>query len=247
MALLHDCVCIAQARVIAGRKREPHICTIAFHEPTDGFVRLCLPFTAGRRVTVKRWTRFSFEGSRDGLGNDTRKESWRFGRITSVDGALNDRARFQLHKRILSHYRYERELNESRDSIGVLVPDRGFSLDRVDLNPSVSEDAKELERAQLLADQGLWYPQFKVFMRGHCRVDGQCRPFRKAVLAWDVYESIRSGRGDPLRAIYGYRNPYLIIGNLAAIRRAFMVIGVLSAPDGLIERCAINQQLSLVS
>ena len=53
-------------------------------------------------------------------------------------------------------------------------------------------------------------------------------------------------RSNPFQAIYGYRNPYFIIGNLATQRNAFIVVGVFSAPDGFIERNAINQQMSLL-
>jgi len=36
----------------------------------------------------------------------------------------------------------------------------------------------------------------------------------------------------------------LIVGNLAAQRNAFIVIGVLSAPNNAIDQFAINQQLA---
>ena len=67
------------------------------------------------------------------------------------------------------------------------------------------------------------------------------------VVAWDVYEAIRTGRSNPFQSIYGYRNPYFIIGNLATKRNAFIVVGVLSAPNGAIQRNAIHQQMSLLT
>lgn len=242
--MFDDCICIAQARVIAGRKKEPHICTIAFHEPSEQFMRFCLPFRKDCPSAVKRWTRFAFNGTKDNLGNDTRRETWHYGAIERIAGALSKKDQVYLHKKILSQYRYEHELHEDRASIGILIPDAGFRFWQEHLNPHDPEDAKELERSQLMQRQGIWYPDFKVFIKGHRQVDGSRKSFNKSVVAWDVYEAIRVGRTNPFQAIYGYRNPYLVIGNLVTQRNAFIVIGVLSAPDGLIERRAIFQQLA---
>lgn len=241
-----DCICIAQARVIAGRKKEPHICTIAFHEPTEKFMRFCLPFNKHRPAAVKRWTRFAFEGGKDDLGNDNRRETWHYGSVTGTSSTASKKEKDTLHGKILSQYKYEHELHESRSSIGILIPDHSIRFYQEHLNPRDPEDAKEIDRCRLMELQGIWYPDFKVFVKGHRMVDGQRKSFNKSVVAWDIYEAIRTGRTNPFQAIYGYRNPYLVIGNLVTQRNAFIVIGVLSAPDGLIERCAVAQQLSIV-
>jgi hypothetical protein len=244
--IFKDCVCLAQARVIAGRKKEPHICTIAFHEPTESFLRFCLPFQVNRAPAVKRWQRFTFEGDKDNLGNDNRRESWHYGSVLSRSGNVSRRDQTALHGKILSQYQYESELNEDRASIGVLIPMRGFKLWQEHLSPNNESDAKELERCRLMSDKGIWYPDFKVKAKGHRMINGKKMPFEKTVVAWDVYEAIRSERSNPFQAIYGYRNPYFIIGNLATQRNAFIVVGVLSAPDGFIESNAINQQMNLL-
>jgi len=244
--IFDDCVCIAQARVIAGRKKEPHICTIAFHEPSEQFMRFCLPFNKGRPAAVKRWTRFAFGGTKEDLGNDTRRETWHYGSIIRANGAASGKERVDLHGKILAQYRYEHELHEDRSSIGVMIPEPGFNFWQEHLNPHDAEDAKELDRCRLMEKQGIWYPDFKVFIKGHRSIDGTRKAFNKSVVAWDIYEAIRTGRTNPFQAIYGYRNPYLVIGNLVTQRNAFIVVGVLSAPDGLIERHAVSQQLSLV-
>lgn len=247
MQTFEDCICIAQARVIAGRKKEPHICTIAFHEPTESFLRLCLPFQLGRQTAVKRWQRFDFAGDKESLANDNRRETWHYGSILGRSTRTSQRDQTALHGKILRQYQYERELNEGKSSIGLLIPLRGFRLVQEHLSPNEASDAKELERCRLMAEKGIWYPDFKVKAKGHRMVDGAKKSFEKTVVAWDVYEAIRTGRSNPFQSIYGYRNPYFIIGNLASRRNAFIVVGVLSAPDGLIERNAINRQMSLLS
>lgn len=244
--IFNDCICLAQARVIAGRKREPHICTIAFHEPSELFLRFCLPFQVNRTPAVKRWQRFNFQGDKESLTNDNRRETWHYGSVLGKSATVSQREQTALHGKILRQYQYEHELNEERSSIGVLIPAKGFKLWQEHLSPNEPSDAKELERCKLMAEKGIWYPDFKVMAKGSRMVDGDKRSFKKTVVAWDVYEAIRTGRSNPFQAIYGYRNPYFIIGNLAAQRNAFIVVGVLSAPDGAIERSAINQQMSLL-
>jgi hypothetical protein len=244
--IFNDCICLAQARVIAGRKREPHICTIAFHEPSELFLRFCLPFQVNRTPAVKRWQRFDFQGDKESLTNDNRRETWHYGSVLGKSATVSQREQTALHGKILRQYQYEHELNEERSSIGVLIPAKGFKLWQEHLSPNEPSDAKELERCKLMAEQGIWYPDFKVMVKGSRMVDGDKRSFKKTVVAWDVYEAIRTGRSNPFQAIYGYRNPYFIIGNLATQRNAFIVVGVLSAPDGAIERSAINQQMALL-
>jgi len=244
--IFENCICLAQARVIAGRKREPHICTIAFHEPTESFLRFCLPFQLDRTPAVKRWQRFTFQGDKESLTNDNRRETWHYGSVLGRSIAATQREQTILHGKILRQYQYEHELNQEKSSIGVMIPARGFKLIQEHLSPNEKMDAKELERCKLMASKGIWYPDFKVKAKGYRMVDGVKRSFEKTVVAWDVYEAIRTGRSNPFQSIYGYRNPYFIIGNLAAKRNAFIVVGVLSAPDGAIEQNAIHKQMSLL-
>lgn len=245
MRTFEDCICIAQARVIAGRKKEPHICTIAFHEPTERFLRFCLPFRRDRPAGVKRWHRFSFLGGKEDLGNDTRGETWHYGSIVRTSTSIRERDKNALHAKILSQYRYERELNEECLSIGLLIPDQNLRLWQEHLNPQDPRDEKEIARRQLMDAKGIWYPDFRVRVKGHYMIDGKRKPFDKSVVAWDVYEALRTGRTNPFQAIYGYKNPYLIIGNLVTQRNAFIVVGFLSAPAGYLEKYALHQQMSL--
>ena len=249
MQTFEDCVCIAQARVIAGYKKEPHICTIAYQPTTDQFLRICIPFVQGRSPAIKRWRTFSFQGSKEDLANDNREESWNLMRLlTTSQQTISEKEKREIHCRILSNYRYECELNDQRDSIGLLIPIAdSLKFTREHLSLRRPDEAKELDRAQMLQQKGIWYPSFKVRVRGSYMRDGQRCNFNKQLIAWDVYEALRlGGSRDPFAAIDTYRNPYLIIGNLAAQRKAWVVVGVLSAPDGAIERHAIHQQLALV-
>lgn len=248
MQTFKNCVCIAQARVIAGRKRDSHICTIAFQPEQSRFLRLCIPYVPGRSPALRRWSCFDFEGTKDSLPSvDTREESWDAVSLTRgpVLKKLSDKR--QVHRALLAEYRYEGELNANRQSIGILIPEPkslDFSLRR--FNPHDPSDQKKLGHQQLMASKGIWFPPFEVRIKGSYRKDGQLKTFDKQLLAWDVYEALRNKEKgvDPFEVIYGYRNPYMITGNLPKQRNSFMVIGVLSAPCGAIEQCAINQQLS---
>lgn len=248
MARFDDCVCIAQARVIAGFKREPHICTIAYQPSSNQFLRLCIPFIQGQSPTIKRWRLFSFEGAKEGLANDTREESWQLTKLIGVSrDQITSRQQRDIHCQVLSSYRYETELNEQRDSIGLLIPvHETIRLIQDWLSPKSEDDAKELQRVALLKEKGIWYPSFKVRIKGKYMKDGKPKPFDKQVLAWDVYEALRcGGNRNPFAAIYNYRNPYMIIGNLATQRNSWVVVGILSAPDRAIQRHALNQQLAI--
>lgn len=249
MKTFDGCICIAQARVIAGYKREPHICTIAYHPDSDQFLRLCIPFVKGLSPTIKRWTVFSFEGTKEGLANDTREESWNLVRVLGRPSrTLTAKEKAAIHRCILSSYKYESELNDQRDSIGLLVPvpeTLRFTQER--LSARRDDERKELERSAMLKEKGIWYPGFKVKVSGSYMKDGKRSHFNKQLLAWDVYEALRlGGNRDPFAAIDRYQHPYLIIGNLATQRRGWVAVGILSAPPGAIEECALHQQLALV-
>lgn len=250
MPIFKGCICVAQARVIAGHKRDSHICTIAYQPEHSRFLRLCIPYVPGRSPALRRWSCFDFEGTKDTLPNvDTREESW--DAVSLVRGPVlkKDSDKRQVHRALLAEYRFEGELNANRQSIGVLIPEPkslDFSLRR--FNPHNPTDQKKLSHQQLMAAKGIWFPPFEVKVKGKYRKDGELEPFNKQLLAWDVYEALRNtDKGvDPFEAIYRYRNPYMITGNLPKRRNSFMVIGVLSAPDGAIDECAIHQQLALV-
>lgn len=249
MQTFENCVCVAQARVIAGRKREPHICTIAYQPSTSQFLRICIPFSLNRSPLIKRWSLFNFLGTKEGLGNDNREESWNLVDLQRLPAKpLTKKEKNAIHESILSEYKYECELNEDKDSVGLLIPiPETIQMRQEHLSWHREKDRKELERAEMLKQKGIWYPPFRVMVKGSYMKNGRRCNFDKSLLAWDVYEALRlGGNRNPFDSIYRFRNPYLIIGNLATQRRGWIVVGVLSAPDGAIDRCAINQQLAIV-
>ena len=234
--IYRDCVCIAQARVIEGKRKKAHICTIAYHQPSNQFLRVCLPFNKQHETGVRRWMRFSFEG--DKASTDTRQESVAFGALQSVGKRLSLVERQDMHQRILSHYKYEDELNQQRYSIGILLPVAGsLSFDLQNL------DERESEYRNLMAAKGLFFPDFKIYVSGKRTKDHN--PFRKQLLQWDVIEAIRKGI-DPFGAISAFKDPYIVMGNTPWVRNAFMAVSILSAPPKA-KLSAHNQQLTLIN
>lgn len=234
--IYHQCVCIAQARVIEGTRKKAHICTIAYHQPTDNFLRVCLPFNKQSETGIRRWMTFSFDGEK--TPSDTRHESVAFGSLLQVGKRLTNAQRIEIHSRILAHYKYEDELNEQRHSIGILLPIPGsISFELQDL------DDRESKYRRLMADKGIFFPDFNVYVKGRRTKDGN--PFRKKLLQWDVVEAIRKGI-DPFSAISSFRDPYIIMGNTPWVRNAFMAVSILSAPPRA-KQSAHNQQLTLLN
>lgn len=234
--IFKNCICIAQARVIEGKKKKAHVCTIAYHEPTDSFLRLCLPFEKGKETGIRRWHRFSFEGSQQAL--DTRAESYEFGKLISIDKQLSLSDRFTLHRKILSLYQYESELNDDRKSIGLLVPEPGSLRFR---RKPLTE--REQEYRLLMKKKGLFFPDYKIYITG--RSAQFKNRFDKQLVQWDLFEAIRKNV-DPFPALMSFKNPYIIIGNTPWKRDSFMAISVLSAPSGAVNH-AHFQQLTLVA
>lgn len=234
--IFDDCVCIAQARVIEGKRKRAHICTIAYHPRTDAFIRTCLPFAPSLETGVRRWSQFSFEGHKS--ASDTRAESFDFGRLLAVGPRVSEKNRADLHRKILSHYRYEEELNTERRSIGILLPQPGsLTFELGDL------DEREEGYRLMMLRKGIFFPSFKIYVCGRRTKDDN--RFRKQLLQWDVIEAIRKDV-DPFTALAGYRNPYIIMGNTPWVRNAFMAIALLSAPPTA-KQAAHSQQLSILN
>jgi hypothetical protein len=239
MQTFEHCICIAQARVIEGKRKKAHICTIAFHEPTNSLLRVCLPFNKSKESTIRRWDRFSFIAGKSDP-KDTRKESVSFGTMSKIFSKVPEKYRPAIHQQILAKYKDESQLNEQRESIGVLLFDK----------ESISFKTKPLlekdEKCRLLMQQkGLFFPDFRLYIRGK---SAQFKTtFEKQVLQWDFFEAIRKGR-DPQEAYKSFLEPYAIIGNTPWNRNSFMVVSILSAPKGCIKHScpqAFANQLTL--
>ena len=235
MQIFDNCICIAQARVIEGKRKKAHICTIAFHETSNSFVRICLPFDRSKESNIRRWNRFSFRGKAD--PSDTRLESFAFAELISVQGKINEEKKRAIHRKILQKYKHEKEYNESKQSIGVLL----FEPGSVRFKQKPLTDREE-EYRQIMADKGLFFPSFKLYISGK---SSQFKSrFEKQFVQWDFFEAIRKGN-DPLDAYNTFLEPYIILGNTPWKRDSFMAISILSAPLGY-KRFACEQQLSLM-
>ena len=234
MLIFKDCICIAQARIIEGSNTKAHICTIAFHEDTNSFIRTCLPFDRKNYTNINRWTRFTFEGNSS--DKDTRNESYIFARLLKVSSEIDNKTKREVHKRILQKYKHEEELNASKESVGILIFDKK-SLKFKKKELSVREEGYR----QLMQKKGLFFPNFKLYVSGK---SPQFKyRFEKQLVQWDFFEAYRKGR-DPVEIFFRqYREPYIILGNTPWHRDSFMAVSFLSAPEGFISY-AKNQQLS---
>ena len=234
MAVFRDCVCIAQARLISGRKTPPHICTLAYYPHEQRFLRVRLPFDGTLASNIRRWQLFSFEGEK--IANDVRKESLNFNRLIAIGSKISDSKRRALHKRILSSYKTHNEMNADRDGVGILIPKRGS------LRFTVKEQrTTEKNYRQNTSSAGIYYPDKEIYV--HCKAEQFKTESKKLLLAWDAIEAIRKGN-NPFSVYQSYKNPYMLVGNHYKNKTSFMVIGILSAPDGFIEY-AFSQQLAL--
>ncbi len=237
MTIFEDCICIAQARIIEGNNTKAHVCTIAFHEKTNSFIRTCLPFDGTNRSSIRRWSRFSFDGSSS--DKDTRDESYRFDRLLKIsDKIKDDKTKRKIHKKILQKYKHEEELNAAKESVGVLI----FEKETLRFKRKELSKREESYR-RLMQKKGLFFQELKLYVSGKSpNFKGR---FEKQLGQWDFFEAYRQGR-DPVEIFFQqYREPYIILGNTPWHRDSFMAVSFLSAPKGFIQY-AKNQQLTLV-
>ena len=117
------------------------------------FSGLCIPYIPGRSPALRRWSSFTFEGTKDTLPNiDTREESWDVVSLSSNAILKKDSQKRQIHRALLNEYKFEAQLNADRQSIGVLIPEPtslDFSLRR--FNPNNPKDQKKLGHQELMA------------------------------------------------------------------------------------------------
>jgi hypothetical protein len=234
MSSFKDCICIAQARLISGRKSPPHICTLAYYPHEHRFLRVRLPFDGTLASSIRRWQRFSFEGEK--IATDVRKESLGFVKLKALGSMVSDANKRELHRQILSSYKPESELNQNRDGVGILIPKPGS------LRFHVKQQCQQEEHyRQNTSAAGLYYPDKEIYVS--CRAGQFSGRSKKLLLAWDAIEALRKGN-NPFPVYEKYKHPYMLVGNHYKNKRAFMVIGILSAPAGFIDY-AFSQQLAL--
>ena len=154
-----DCVVIAQARVIEGKKTPPHICTIVWDLIDNNFIRITCPFSL-KEKPLKRWKRFSFLGDKQNIiPGDTREETWGINNFSLFPSKVNLKIaeKKEIHRKILmayANYNSEQRLHEDRKSIGILIP-RKSSLK---IYREICE--KEIERKKYMNKDGLYHSEY---------------------------------------------------------------------------------------
>ena len=236
-----DCVVIAQARVIEGKKTPPHICNIVWDLIDNNFIRITCPFSF-KEKPLKRWEKFSFWGDKVNIiPGDTREETWGINNssLRTDHIKLNTAEKNELHKNILnnySKYNSEQKLNEDKKSIGILIPRKSALKIYRELCP------KEVERKKQMNQDGLYHSEYvykitgKKLEKNIWFKNKEQKNFEKTLIARDIIEVERQRRYVDLNnIIHSYKNPYIIIGNTPFKRNAFVAIGILSAPEKYIE------------
>ena len=236
-----DCVVIAQARVIEGKKTSPHICTIVWDLIDNNFIRITCPFSL-KEKPLKRWKRFSFFGDKENvIAGDTREETWginNFNLFPSKED-LKVAEKKEIHKKILTayaNYNSEQKLHEDRKSIGILIPKKSS----LKICREICE--KEIERKKYMNKDGLYHSEYvykitgKKYEKHIWFKNKEEKSFEKTLIARDIVEAERQKRDSDLNnIIHSYKNPYIIIGNTPFKRNAFVAVGILSAPEKYIE------------
>tara|TARA_B100000424_G_C22856266_1_gene456476 strand:- start:34 stop:810 length:777 start_codon:yes stop_codon:yes gene_type:complete len=246
MKLFNNCVVIAQARPIKGKKVDSHICSILWDRISEQFIRITCPFSLERKA-MKRWDIITFLGDKDNvLNNDTRKETWGiYGNEYKIHkDKLTNKDKNQIHKDILKNYaKYdcENKLNKERKSIGILIPNR--STIKIYTNNTHTE--KEIETIKRMKEEGIYYSDYNYKIAGkkyeNKYIKSEEKYFDKTLVARDIIEAERQNRHKNINQIINnYKNPYIVIGNTPFKRNTFVAIGILSAPEKYIEDYALE-------
>ena len=246
MKLFNNCVVIAQARPIKGKKVDSHVCNILWDRISEQFIRITCPFSLERK-TIKRWDIISFWGDKKNvLNNDTRKETWGiYGNEYKISKyKLKNKEKDEIHKDILKNYaKYdcENKLNKERKSIGILIPKR--STIKIYTNNLHTE--KEMETIKRMKEEGIYYSDYNYKIAGkkyeNKYIKSEEKYFDKTLVARDIIEAERQNRHKNINQIINnYKNPYIVIGNTPFKRNTFVAIGILSAPEKYIEDYALE-------
>jgi hypothetical protein len=236
----NNCVVIGQARVIEGRKTEPHVCTLAINleakEEKDLLIRFCPVFDRKDYAFPKRWSHVSFVGTRDNKihKRDKRYSSWGIDEDYPFDTheKVSGSERNEIHKLLLNNFLPEEELNKQRRSIGVMLPIKSMEFKWVK-DESCERHHKNMD---------LYHPERKLMVTGKKNeLDGRLKRFKKTCVAWDVIEAYRKNN----KIILSHNNPYCVIGNVLSHPISWVVVAILSAPDGYIDKYAFKKEHQL--
>lgn len=217
-------VCIAQARVIGGNKKAPHICTISIDLDNGELIRTCLPFGSTSDMPVRRWS--IFEVTVEKLSADTRAESYFI--VESANNICGDKLtnseQKYMHTHLLNLATCEEQLIEDNKSIGIkLVKDLKLHF--------LSLDTKHKGIQRVMNNRySLWYSDKMLRVSGADIITQ--KSFNRLLLDWPFMEALRKNMTykDLRLAIDRMKHPYLITGTHVRRRKSFMAISVLSSP-----------------
>lgn len=234
-----DCVVIAQARVIEGKKTPPHICTIVWDLIDNNFLRITFPFSL-KETPLKRWKRFSFFGDKENIiAGDTREETWGINNsiLFTSNSKLNKAEQNEVHRKILTayaDYNSEEKLNNDKKSIGILIPKKS-SL-KIDKEICEKQMQKKKDMGKIYYSEYQYKITGKKYEKNIWFKNKEEKDFEKTLIARDIVEAERLKRDSDLNnIIHSYKNPYIVIGNKVYQRNTFLAVGILSAPEKFIE------------
>jgi hypothetical protein len=224
--MLRELICIAQARVIGGRVKSPHVCSVVFDNERETLLRTCLPMKRRDEMPVRRWTVFTAELERD--YSDPRAESYIpvEGSIKET-GVLNEAGKAFMHAGLVGMATPEDELVSAKASLGVklVVPE---SL-RFHVN---TPDPHHLHIAEALGKLGIYYPSKSFKISGVDQITG--KRFNRMLLDWQIAERLRQNGenySEIKEVLSRYKHPYFIIGTTPKHQTSFMAISMLSSPE----------------
>lgn len=221
--MLKNLICLAQARVIGGNKKTPHICSICIDQDNEELVRVCLPFAARSLMPIRRWSEFTCDLEKQ--SNDSRKESYfiNLNGNNQYKGELSPSRKNLIHKQLAGFVKDEEVLICEGSTIGVkLVKNIKLSFQ------SLSEKHVKIKQT-MESKYGLWYSEKTIKIVGEDFITS--KKFNRLLLDWNFAEAYRKTNNVLAikQTLQSYKHPYLITGTTLQRRKSFMAISVLSS------------------
>jgi len=216
-----ELIVVAQARPIAGRRKDPHVCTILLDPENQKLYRVTFEYTQSPR----KWDKVRvnlYKASRD-----SRRESMF---VTDVEFAnkLNKKSQNIIHEQLLNMATSEQEAIEEGRSINVTkiksitLHRELWNKDNVHVKENSSKKGINLAPIQLRAICTPFYVHKTPRMNRKYLEWGA--NYRLLIEGEKAFPSIK-------KAIASIKYPYLIVGNHRRHTKDFMAIAVMSSPN----------------
>lgn len=215
-----ELIVIAQARPIAGRRRDPHVCTILLDPEAEKLYRVTFEYAQSPR----KWDRVSVNLYK--ASTDSRRESM-FVTDVKLLSKLSKKSQNIVHKQLLNMATSEQEAVEDGRSINVTkirsitLRKESWSKDSIHVKENSSKKGINLAPIQLRAVCTPFY-------------EHKSPQMNRKYLEWGAnYRLLTEGeQAFPgiKKAIASIKYPYLIVGNHYRHTKDFMAISVMSSP-----------------